>query len=298
MMQSLAPVIYGKLFLTACMWGGTFVAARVAARNVPPFTASFLRFVVASIFLMLLILKLEGRLPALKKNQWIPAVLLGMTGIFAYNVFFFLGLQTVTASRASLIVACNPVFISILSAMMFKERMTISKTVGIVLCLAGAIIVISRGNPLEILQGKLGWGEVYILGCVASWVAYSLIGKVIMKDLSPLTAVTWSCLIGTLALLFPAYVEDFPIHLGQLAVMDCVALFYLGFFGTVVGFIWYYEGIKTIGPSRAAVFINFVPVSGVFLGWLLLNESIDLSLILGAVLVMGGVYLTNRINSS
>jgi drug/metabolite transporter (DMT)-like permease len=176
MMRSLAPVIYGKLFLTACMWGGTFVAARVVAQHVPPFTAAFLRFVVASFFLMLLILKLEGRLPALKKNQWLPAVLLGITGIFAYNVFFFLGLQTVTASRASLIVACNPVFISILSALLFKERMTTGKTVGIVLCLAGAIIVISRGNPLEILQEKLGWGEVYILGCVASWVAYSLIG--------------------------------------------------------------------------------------------------------------------------
>ena len=97
MMKSLAPAIYGKLFLTACMWGGTFVAGRVVARNVPPFTASFLRFAVASFFLMLIILKVEGRLPAIKKNQWLPAVLLGMTGIFAYNVFFFLGLQTVTA---------------------------------------------------------------------------------------------------------------------------------------------------------------------------------------------------------
>jgi drug/metabolite transporter (DMT)-like permease len=298
MMRSLAPVIYGKLFLTACMWGGTFVAARVVAQHVPPFTAAFLRFVVASFFLMLLILKLEGRLPALKKNQWLPAVLLGITGIFAYNVFFFLGLQTVTASRASLIVACNPVFISILSALLFKERMTTGKTVGIVLCLAGAIIVISRGNPLEILQEKLGWGEVYILGCVASWVAYSLIGKVIMKDLTPLAAVNWSCLIGMLALLLPACWEGFPIHLEQVAIVDWVALFYLGFFGTVLGFIWYYEGIKAIGPSRAAVFINFVPVSGVFLGWLLLDESINLSLILGAVLVMGGVYLTNRVNSS
>jgi drug/metabolite transporter (DMT)-like permease len=119
-----------------------------------------------------------------------------------------------------------------------------------------------------------------------------------MKDLTPLAAVTWSCLIGMLALLLPACWEGFPIHLEQVAIVDWVALFYLGFFGTVLGFIWYYEGIKAIGPSRAAVFINFVPVSGVFLGWLLLDESINLSLILGAVLVMGGVYLTNRVNSS
>lgn len=293
-----APVIYGKLFITACIWGGTFVAARVVARNVPPFTASFLRFIVASFFLMLLILKREGCLPALKKDQWLQVVLLGMTGIFAYNAFFFLGLKTITASRASLIIACNPVFISILSVLLFKEKITTGKMVGIVLCLAGAIIVISRGNPVQIMQGNLGWGEIYILGCVVSWVAYSLIGKVIMNDLSPLAAVTWSCLIGTLALLLPACSEGFPMNLGQVAIVDCVGLFYLGFFGTVLGFIWYYEGIKAVGPSRAAVFINFVPVSGVFLGWLLLNELINLSLILGAVLVIGGVYLTNRVNSS
>jgi drug/metabolite transporter (DMT)-like permease len=291
-------VLFRSLFLTAFIWGGTFVAARVVARDVPPFTASFLRFIIASFFLILLILKQEGYLPALKKNQWLPAVLLGMTGIFAYNAFFFLGLKTVTASRASLIIACNPVIISILSALLFKEKMTPSKMVGIVLCLAGAIIVISRGNPLEIMQGNLGWGEFYILGCVVSWVAYSLIGKVIMNDLSPLAAVTWSCLIGTLALLLPACSEGFPIHLGQVAIVDWAGLFYLGFFGTVLGFIWYYEGIRAVGPSRAAVFINFVPVSGVFLGWLLLNELINLSLILGAVLVIGGVYLTNRVNSS
>jgi drug/metabolite transporter (DMT)-like permease len=298
MLQSPLCVIYGKLFLTACMWGGTFVAARVVARSVPPFTASFLRFVVASFFLVLLVLKLEGRLPVLKKHQWLTALLLGMTGIFAYNVFFFLGLQTITASRASLIVACNPVFISILSVILFKDEMTIGKIVGSILCLAGAIIVISRGNPLEILQGRLGWGEVYILGCVASWVAYSLIGKVIMKDLPPLAAVTWSCLIGTLALLLPACWEGFPRQLEQVTIVDWMALLYLGFFGTVLGFIWFYEGIKAIGPSRAAAFINFVPVSGVFLGWLLLNESINLSLILGALLVMSGVYLTNRVNSA
>ena len=292
------PVIYGKLLLTAFLWGGTFVAARVVTQHVEPFSASFLRFVVASFFLILLAGKRKESFPFLKKNQLMPAILLGMTGIFTYNVFFFMGLKTVTASRASLIVATNPVFISLFSVLLFKERMNAGKVMGIILCLAGAAIVISHGNLPDIFRGKLGWGEVYILGCVASWVAYSLIGKVIMKDLSPLHAVTYSCLIGTLALFFPAWQEGIYEQVMTYTAIDWTGIFYLGFFGTVLGFLWYYEGIQVIGPSRAAVFINFVPVSGVLLGWLLLDESINLSLLTGAALVIGGVYLTNKIKNT
>ena len=283
-------VIYGKLVLTAIFWGGTFVAARVVAQDMGPFSASFLRFFTASLFLIVIIIMKEGRLPRLRRHQIIPAILLGLTGVFAYNVFFFLGMKTITAGRASLIVATNPIFISLLSALFFRQRLDAKKVMGIFLCLTGVTIVISRGDPLSIFTGGVGWGDVYLLGCVASWVAYSLIGKVIMKDFSPLAAVTYSCLIGGAALLVPACLEG----LGGFYLGDWIGILYLGFFGTVLGFFWYYEGIRAIGPSRASVFINFVPVSGVFFGWLMLDEAVNLSLLAGAALVMAGVYLTNR----
>ena len=287
-------VIYVKLFLAALFWGGTFVAARIVAQHVGPYSASFLRFFTASAFLITLIIMKEGRIPRLQRHQVIPAVLLGMTGVFAYNVFFFLGMKTISASRASLIVATNPVFISMLSALFFRERLDAGKAAGILLCLTGAAIVISRGDPFALLGGGVGWGEIYILGCVASWVAYSLVGKVIMKDVSPLAAVTYSCLIGVAALSVPACREDLIGLIGGFSPGDWIGIIYLGFFGTVLGFFWYYEGIGKIGPSRASVFINFVPVSGVFFGWLILGEAISLSLIVGAALVLAGVTLTNR----
>lgn len=286
--------IYIKLFLTAIFWGGTFVAARVVAQDVGPYSASFLRFLTASLFLVAMIRIREGRIPRLERHQVIPAFLLGMTGVFAYNVFFFLGMKTVAAGRASLIVACNPVFISLLAALIFGERLRRGKLAGIVLCLAGATVVISRGNPASLFSGGVGWGELFVSGCVASWVAYSLIGKVIMKDFSPLAAVTYSCLIGGAALFVPACLEDLPGLIGTFGALDWFGIVYLGFFGTVLGFFWYYEGIQAIGPSRASVFINFVPVSGVFFGWLLLGEAVNFSLIVGAALVMTGVWLTNR----
>ena len=137
--------IYIKLFLSAVFWGGTFVAARVAAQHVGPFSGSFLRFVIASFFLVALLLLTEGRIPVLKRHQVIPAILLGITGVFSYNVFFFLGMKTVDAGRASLIVASNPMVISVLSALFFRERLDIGKILGILLCLGGATAVISFG---------------------------------------------------------------------------------------------------------------------------------------------------------
>jgi drug/metabolite transporter (DMT)-like permease len=289
-----ASGVYVRLFLMAVLWGGTFVAARVATREAGPFAGSFLRFLVACLLLVPLALHREGPGLQLRGRRIFWVILLGLTGVFGYNLFFFLGLKTVTASRASLIVANNPVFIALFSTLLFGERMTAGKGAGILLSLAGAVVVITRGNPAEILHGGIGPGELCILGCVASWVAYSLIGKVAMDGMSPLVAVSASCAAGMLFLLPPAVLEGmFQQALGY-GWTTWAGIAYLGVFGTVVGFLWYYEGIRVIGPSRAGVFINFVPVSGVLLGWLLLDETINLSLLVGAALVIGGVALTNH----
>ncbi len=288
--------IYVKLLLTAIFWGGTFIAGRVVARNIDPFSAAFLRFAIASIFLLLLTFKVEGRLPSLKTSQIIPVIALGMTGVFAYNVFFFKGLKIIEASRAALIIATCPVFITILSSCFFKEKLNLVRVTGVIISVTGAVIVISRGNLFEILDGSLGLGEFYIFCCVLNWVAYSLIGKVLMADLSPLVLVSYSSVIGAIGLFVPAYFNGIMQNLTHYSLKEWLCIFYLGFFGTVLGFVWYYEGINKIGPTKAALFINFVPVSAVLLAFLILAEPITLSLAIGAILVTCGVYLTNKIS--
>ncbi len=285
--------VYIKLLLTAFFWGGTFIAGRIVAQNVGPYSASFLRFAVASVFLLLFARKAEGKFPAVNKNQIIPVILLGLTGVFSYNVFFFKGLKITGAGRAALIIANNPVFITLLSSFFFKERLSIVKMAGVAISVTGAIVVISRGNPLEILNGGLGKGELYIFCCVLSWVAFSLIGKSVMSDLSPIVAVTYSSVIGAAFLFIPAYFEGITSGLANYSVSEWMGIVYLGIFGTVLGFVWYYEGIKKIGPSRASLFINFVPVSAVFLAFFILKEPVTISLLIGTILVSAGVYLTN-----
>ena len=294
-MEKKSLLIYSKLLLTAVFWGGTFVAGRMIAGSVGPFSAAFLRFACASTCLLYLVWRSEGKLSPLKKEQIFPLVLLGMTGVFCYNVLFFKGLKLIGAGRASLIIANNPVFITLFAALIFRERLTLLKSMGIVLSVFGAMVVISRGNLGELLSGGVGWGEVFIFGCVASWVAYSLIGKVAMtgKGLSPLIAVTYSSVIGAVALFLPACFEGMLQHLPSYGLLDWGSIAYLGVFGTVLGFVWFYEGINAIGPVKAGQFINFVPISAVLAAFFILHEPVTLSLLIGGIFVIGGVTLTN-----
>ncbi len=285
---------YVKLLLTALFWGGTFVAGRIVAQNLAPFSIAFLRFAIASVFLLLLTRRIERTLPKLNKSQFVALVALGMTGIFTYNVLFFKGLKLIEASRASLIVATCPVFIAVFSALFMKEKISLMKGLGVIISVFGAGVVVSEGSVDEIFKGSLGRGELYILCCVLCWVAYSLIGKAAMKNLSALVCVSYSSVIGTLALLIPAAFEGLMQNVRNASFVDWLCILYLGVFGTVIGFVWYYQGVERLGPTKAGLFINFVPIFAILSALLILGESVTLSLAVGAAMVISGAYLTNR----
>jgi len=288
-------LVYVKLVLTAVFWGGTFIAARVVTRGIDAYSVAFLRFLAASVLLLAVSVKIEGGPARVKAKHIPPLVVLGLTGVFAYNIFFFKGLKIVEAGRAALIVATCPVFIAAFSALFLKERLTFFKIWGILISLAGAGIVITRGDLVQTAGGSFGVGEVYILGCVMCWVVYSLVGKEVMKELSPLAAVAYSSVVGTVLLFFPAVYNGLFEKIAGASFVEWICVGYLAVFGTVVGFVWYYEGVREIGAVRAGLFINLVPVSGVALGFLILNEPVSFSLAVGGALVITGVYMTNKV---
>ena len=286
--------VYVKLVLTAVFWGGTFIAGRHVSQHLDAFVIAFLRFAMASVVLLALMGVQEGRLPHPGRRQIIPILLLGMTGIFAYNALFFKGLYLIEASRAALVIATCPAFIAAASVVFLKERLWLARAIGIPLSVFGAAVVISRGDLRQIAASGIGVGELYILGCVLSWTAYSLIGRVAMRQLSPLATVTYSAVVGTLALAVPSAFRDFAGNLGRASLLDWLCIAYLAVFGTVLGFVWFYQGVRLIGPTRAGLFINVVPISAVVLAFFILREPVTWSLAAGAVLVLLGAYLTNR----
>jgi drug/metabolite transporter (DMT)-like permease len=291
---------YAKLVLTAVIWGGTFIAGRIAMQSMGPFTAAFWRFAIAATCLLLLSRqpRFAKHYPTLaqplNRHQWILVILLGLTGIFLYNIFFLLGLRVVPASRAALIVASNPVFVALGAALFFKEKLTRLKLLGIGLSLTGAAIVIAKGNPLALLATGVSQGDLFLLVGLATWVAYTLLGRRAAVDIPAMTATTYACSIGAIALL-PLAIAETLHHTGPPATaMAWFSILYMGTLASAAGFLWYYDGVKAIGAAKASIFINLVPPSAIVLAAWLLHEPITPTLLLGGSLVILGIFCTNR----
>ena len=287
-------MIYLKLIITMALWGGTFIAGRLVVQEMGAFAAAFCRFAVATLALVVLTYGVEGELPRPPKHLWGVIMGLGLTGILAYNVFFFSGLKTVEAGRAALIIALNPVAIALGAALFLNDPLRPRQGLGIGLSLLGAGVVISGGNPLALRRGQVGRGEWLILGCVVSWMIYTLLGKRVMGELSPFAATTYACGVGALLLLGPALGDGLLTVIPTASLTAWGSILYLGILGSAVGFSWYYEGLRQIGPAQAGVFINLVPVFAILLAAIVLNETPTPALLVGGLLVMAGVVLTNR----
>lgn len=294
MPQKPPATTYVLLVASMALWGGTWVAGRVLSQSMQPMNAAFLRFCFAAGFLLLLSARAQGGFPRLPLRQTPLLAFLGATGVFLYSYFFFTGLQTVTAGRAALIVACIPVCIAAVSALVYRERLGLVRSSGILLSLLGVATIISDGKPWTLLAGGVHTGDLFILGCVASWTAYSLGGKQAMQQLPPLVSVTWSCVFGCVFLFPAALVSGLWTEMTTARPLDWLCIIYLGVLATGLAYFWYYRGILALGASRAGIFINLVPVFAVCFGFVLLDEAVHLSLLAGGLMVVGGVWITNR----
>ena len=136
-----------------------------SAINVPPFTSTFFRFLTASSLLILFTIKKYKRLSILTLRELLFIIDLSLTGIAGYS-FFFSILKTATGDRTSMIIALNPLAITILPYLLFGERVTMAKILGVLLSLTGVLVVIPKGYIPSILYGKFGWGKLFILAYI------------------------------------------------------------------------------------------------------------------------------------
>jgi drug/metabolite transporter (DMT)-like permease len=289
--------VYLKLAMVTMIWGGTFVAGRILSDALAPMLAASVRFLLASIALLgfLGLARISLARPSLKQGAQL--VVLGFFGIFFYNLCFFYGLQYISASRASLIVALNPAVIGLASWWLFKERLGRLKVAGIVLCLGGAGLVIVSRDPTLIQTAEHGWiGDMLIFGCVLGWGIYSLFSRSLNESLGPLQTVTWSILLGTL-MLWAACAAGGDIRFAALASLDSrqwLSLLYLGVLGSALAYIAWYDGIRRIGATRSGVFIALNPLTAVLLGALLLDERLTALMGVGGGLILMGIFLCNK----
>jgi drug/metabolite transporter (DMT)-like permease len=283
-------VIYIKLILVAIMWGGTFIATKMVSHVFGSFTGASYRYLVALFFMVPILLVKDPKAFKVTKKQLFQLSLLGATGIFAYSFFFFTGLRMVKASHGALIVALNPVLVMLISSSIGKERISRIKIIGLLLSITGTAIVIARGDLFDLFT-MFTWGDAFMLGCPISWALYTYFAKDALKFATPLQASTWAIVIGLAMLLFFVPFETYPTKVDWTIWL---AIVYLGICGSVLGFVWYYEGIKEIGPVKTSVFNNLIPIFAVMFSVVLLDETIHAYMWYGSALVISGVYIINK----
>jgi drug/metabolite transporter (DMT)-like permease len=291
---AVTPGTYAKLVAVPAIWGGTFIAGRILALALPAAVGSVLRYATAVIALLVAAHWLEGGLPRLTRRQVIGTLLLGATGIFAYNLFFLGALARLPASRTSLIIALNPVVTIAAASLLLGERLSARRWLGVVIALLGVWIVVSRGDVLGSVRGAVGIGELLMFGGVCSWAAYTLLGRRVLAGLSPLAATTYAALWGLVLLAIAAAPDMLDLGRSAFTLPVVLSVLYLGVMGTSVAFVWYYQALQRLGASRTVVFNNLVPVFGATFGVLLLGEPLLPSMLLGGAIAVAGVMLVSR----
>ena len=292
-MSSVRPAIIIKLLLTALFWGGTWIAGRVAVQEISPFAIASWRFLIASLALGSLLYLREGR-PRWSRHDWLMLTSLGLTGIFIYNIFFLYGLKRVEAGRGALVVALIPALIALADWLLFRQPMTPRKALGVALALFGCLLVVTHGHPTRLFTGEIGLGEWLLLGSTLSWVCYTLISRYCSTRFSPLAMTFGGCFTGWLMLTVAALVNHSLFAFAEATWRGGLSIVFLGLFGTAMAFTWYSEAITRIGSTKAAAFINLVPVFAVLLGAVLLDERLGSAVLAGGVLIIAGVWNTNR----
>jgi drug/metabolite transporter (DMT)-like permease len=290
--------VHARLLGMALLWGASWPAGRTLALQLPPLSGSAWRFTLAAALLLAWARWRHGAWPALTRRQWLGLGAAGVVGVAGYAVFFMAALRHVEASRAAVVVTTNPVFTTLLAAWLFKEAFNPRIAIGLACAVAGATTVLTHGAPWKVFTGDIGTGEWLLVGCIATWVGYTLMGRRLLAGIDAITATAYSAAIG-LALLWAAAVavEGAGPALGGAARLDLagwVSLVFLAVGATVLAYAWFFQGVAALGAGVAASYISLVPVFGVASSVLVLGEPLDASLAVGGALALAGVVINNR----
>lgn len=281
------------LTLTAVMWGGNAVTAKYVVGELPPVTTAFFRFAWVSAILLALVWRKEGT-GCLPERRQVPGILaMAVTGIFGHNFLVYSGVKLSTATNMSLFAAVNPVITACLAAVFLHERLAKRQMLGVALSLAGVVTVITRGDASVLTGLSFNIGDILLAAAPVAWAVYSVVGRRVMQGMSALAATSWASLAGSVLLLVAALWEGFDGSIA-LSPMGWASMAYMIIGSGVVAFYWWNQGVTVIGPSRAAIFMNVIPLSGMFLAAVLLHESVSAEQLIGAAMIIGGVWLTTQ----
>jgi drug/metabolite transporter (DMT)-like permease len=244
---------YLMAVMAAVFWGANFNLARPVLAEIGPYIAGASRYVLAAAVMVLIAQVRRDVIPA---NQWKAYLTLGVVGVFGFNLFFFLGMETSSAVNGALIMALNPLLTAVLGYLILGDRPSNRQLIAFPVGIAGvAIVVLGAGAQLTISTG-----DIYILIASLNWAFYNVLVKKLMpKNVSGIANTAGIMTVGAIALSIAAIVHG--DHVVMPSMHAGMALLIMSLGGGVLAYLFWNASISHLGPSKAAIFMNLVPVT-------------------------------------
>lgn len=290
-MKRARPLAYLLLSVSALAWAGNFVVGRYIHDQVTPVTLSYGRWGLALLILLPFTLPAVLRQLSLVREYLGLFALLGLTGMTLFHSFVYAALESTGTINAALILSLTPVFIVMLSWILYREPISLAQSAGIALSVVGAGALITRGD-LAVIRGlDFNRGDLWMLAAVPNWAIYSVLLRRRPPAVEPMVLLSVTIAAG-LVFLTPAFIfelargPDFHFNLRTAA-----SLVYVALFASVIAYICWNRGVSVVGANRAGLFMHLVPLFGALLAIALLDESLLMHHVLGIGLIVAGIYL-------
>ena len=284
---------YPLLSMTALFWAGNSIVGRAARELVPPAALSFWRWTFAlALLLPLAWPHLKRDWPVLRAH-WPILAILGALGIGAFNTLLYTGLQTTTALNSMLIQSAQPALILMVGGLVMRDRTSARQAAGVLVSLAGVLIVVSRGDLALLLALRLNSGDAIIAFAVLLWALYSVLLRK-RPPVHPLSFLAASIMVG-LVVIAPVYLAE--IASGRLIVPEtgsALAIAYVSIFPSFLAYLFFNRGVELIGSAATAQYMNVMPLMGAGLAMLFLGEALHLFHVAGLALVLAGIWVAGR----
>ena len=273
------------LAVTVLTWASAFAGIRAGLAAFSPQSVALLRYATAS--LVLAGYALVTRAPLPRPRDWLGLAGLGLVGISVYNVALNQGEVQLDAGTASLIVASAPIYVALLAALFYKERMTALRWAGIALSVAGvALISVDWRNGLHLTPSAL-----LVLAAALAQAIYTVAQKAFLGRYAPIQLTSAAIWAGTLGLVWA--LPGLTAELRTAPAGATAAVVYLGVFPGALGYVCWAYVISRLPAARAGTFLYLVPAAALFIAWVWLGETPAAAALAGGLLVVAGVAVVN-----
>lgn len=282
------------IWLVPLLWSVNYIVARRAPGVVEPYTLALGRWGLAGLMLASVSWREIWTHNANLRAVWVQYVVLGFCGMLVCGAWVYIGARTTPAVNIALIYSASPVLIALGAVSFLGERLRLTHVLGGLLALAGVLHVIVRGQWMALASVQWVVGDAWIVGAMVAWAAYALLQKLWPSPLGPTARLACMC-AGGVAVLLPCAAWEAMQGATPSWSWAASGLVLAAALAPGLAAYWLYSWAQRVfGASRVAVTLYLGPLYAALVAWGVLGESLGWHHLLGAALILPGVFLVSR----